>query len=175
MNYDFAAAVTALKDQGLDLPRTDLVGDETYEAILYKFMGYLRLSETSKDQFILLMNRLPRVQIPDSKQDTQPLPAVDGYLGIQDKAPAAVGSVASGSISETDPDNWKYTSLLWEKGQMHNTTPVCTETCLSNFPTRFRVTIQFKGVQGSGDARNKRLAKHIAARAVCQALGFRPS
>ncbi|KAL4874552.1 hypothetical protein BJY04DRAFT_211981 [Aspergillus karnatakaensis] len=67
---------------------------------------------------------------------------------------------------------WRYTSRLWEEAQLHDLPPKCTDTQLSNFPTRFRVIVEFRGAQGQGEASNKKQAKHIASRDVCWQLGI---
>ncbi|KAL2807565.1 hypothetical protein BJX63DRAFT_436934 [Aspergillus granulosus] len=69
-------------------------------------------------------------------------------------------------------DIWRYTSRLWEEGHLSNEVPSVTDTLLSSLPIRFRVTVAFRGRQGHGEAPNKKEAKHIASRAICQQLGI---
>ncbi|KAB8071217.1 hypothetical protein BDV29DRAFT_159699 [Aspergillus leporis] len=159
--YDFEGAVAALAKANFDLPRTELIGDETYQDILYKIIGYVRLGD-SKDSFPALMYRLPLLEIPSCQTDI----AIDA---IAQRLQTARGS--SPSIPEAD--NWRYTSLLWEKAQVAGVKPEVTEACISNFPSKFRVTIKCLGAEASGEGRNKKLARHIAAKGVCEILKIR--
>lgn len=78
------------------------------------------------------------------------------------------------SPQEPEADMWKYTSRLWEDAQVKGVeAPKVSETCISNFPTKFRVTIRHRGVEASGEGRNKKTARHIAAKRVCQRLNIR--
>lgn len=79
---------------------------------------------------------------------------------------------ADTAVTEQD---WRYTSMLWEKAQSQGVVPRVTDKSISAYPPKFRVTIEFMGKQGSGTARNKKTAKHIAAKAVCCHLGYHVS
>jgi hypothetical protein len=78
----------------------------------------------------------------------------------------------SQSTSCSDIEIWRYTSRLWEEGTSFGQFPIVKDEMLRSFPPLFRVTVDFKGSRGEGEALNKRQAKHIASKDVCQKLGI---
>ncbi|KAK6814941.1 hypothetical protein RU639_009655 [Aspergillus parasiticus] len=163
--YDFEEAIAALVKAGLDVPRTTLVCDETYEDVLYKIIGRTRLGDSdSKESFPTLMNQLPLLDLSTD--------------GVNLTATANTQRVANGlnlSPPGSEADNWKYTCRLWEDAQGTGEEPKVAEACISNFPTKFRITIRYRGVEASGEGRNKKTARHIAAKRVCEKLNLRLS
>lgn len=94
---------------------------------------------------------------------------------FQDGAEHAATIMLLENSSASDPDDWRYTSTLWEMAQSKGVVPRVTDKFISTYPPKFRVTIEFMGKQGSGTARNKKTAKHIAAKTVCYHLGYHVS
>ncbi|GMG09037.1 unnamed protein product [Aspergillus oryzae] len=161
--YDFEEAIATLVKAGLDVPRTNLVCDETYEDVLYKIIGRTRLGD-SKESFPTLLGQLPLLDLSTD--------------GVDLTVTATTQRVANGlnlSPPGSEADNWKYTCRLWEDAQGTGEEPKVTEACISNFLTRFRITIQYCGVEASGEGRNKKTARHLAARRVCERLNLRLS
>ncbi|KAE8374849.1 hypothetical protein BDV26DRAFT_295607 [Aspergillus bertholletiae] len=158
--YDFEGAVGSLAKADFCLPRTELVCDETYQDILYKIIGRTRLGDTDAIQhFTTLMNQLP---------------SLDGGISLATPAtpqPAQNGRNTRPHVSEAN--DWEYTCLLWEKAQAADATPKVTETRIGITPPKFRVSIRCLGAEASGEGRNKKVARHIAARGVCERLNFR--
>ncbi|OGM41178.1 hypothetical protein ABOM_009869 [Aspergillus bombycis] len=161
--YDFKDAITTLVKAGLHVPRSELVCDETYQDVLYKIIGRTRLGDSdSKESFPTLI---------------QQLPLLDSSNGGVDLTVAAITDQVATGLSTGPPgseaDNWKYTCRLWEDVQVTGEEPKVVETCISNFPTKFRVTIRYCGVEAYGEGRNKKMARHIAAKRVCGKLNLR--
>ncbi|KAE8141229.1 hypothetical protein BDV38DRAFT_279135 [Aspergillus pseudotamarii] len=162
--YPFKEAVAGLVKAGLDIPRTKLVCDETYQDILYKIIGRTRLGDShSKESLPTLWKELASL---DS--------STGGVDFTVDDLTQRVEDGFSTSPQDSEADIWKYTSRLWEDAQFKGVeAPKVRETCISNFPTKFRVTIRHRGVEASGEGRNKKAARHIAAKRVCQKLNIR--
>ncbi|OOO06859.1 double-stranded RNA binding domain protein [Aspergillus oryzae] len=161
--YDFEEAIATLVKAGLDVPRTNLVCDETYEDVLYKIIGRTRLGD-SKESFPTLLGQLPLLDLSTD--------------GVDLTVTATTQRVANGlnlSPPGSEADNWKYTCRLWEDAQGTGEEPKVEEACISNFPPRFRITIRYCGVEASGEGRNKKTARHLAARRVCERLKLRLS
>lgn len=117
------------------------------------------------------MDRLPLSRTHDKKTARANTTATEQAI-VSRKAEHAATPVLFDSASTPDPDNWKYTSLLWEKAQLEGLVPHVTDNHISTYPAKFRVIIELKGIQGSGEARNKKSAKHLAAKSVCHHLGL---
>ncbi|GIC94650.1 double-stranded RNA binding motif domain-containing protein [Aspergillus udagawae] len=171
--FNFEAALAAIKGLNLNLPRTDIINDESVEDYIYKILGFVRLANDRED-FIPLLTKL-QLQIPTCSADTGTSTTAYHRSVLEEKAGRYI-SLAPTQCSNpnNDPELWKYTSLLWEKASNHGVTPDIRETCLSNFPPKFRITISCMGAQASGEGKTKKLAKHIAAKGVCQILGLQP-
>ncbi|KAF5859893.1 hypothetical protein ETB97_002252 [Aspergillus alliaceus] len=161
--YDFKKAIATLVKAGLDVPRTELVCDETYQDVLYKTMGHIRLGDSdSKESFPTLLKQLP---------------LLDSSIGGVDLRVAAITQRVANELSTSptgpEADNWKYTCRLWEDAQVTGEEPKTVETCISNFPTKFHVAIRYRGVEASGEGRSKKAARHIAAKSLCGKLNLR--
>ncbi|QKX61723.1 uncharacterized protein TRUGW13939_08878 [Talaromyces rugulosus] len=76
------------------------------------------------------------------------------------------------SPSRSDIEIWRYTSRLWEEGTSSGQVPAVTDELLRRFPPLYKVTVDFKGLEGEGQAPNKKQAKHIASKDICQKLGI---
>ncbi|KAE8422779.1 hypothetical protein BDV36DRAFT_290950 [Aspergillus pseudocaelatus] len=162
--YDFEEAIAALVKAGLDVPRAELVCDETYQDILYKIIGRIRLGDTHlKESFATSMAALPLLGSPTGGVDLM----VDNLTqGVQN------GFITSPQDAEADI--WMYTCRLWEDAQNRGVgAPKVVETRISNIPPKFRVTIQYRGVEAFGEGRNKKVARHIAAKGACGKLNIR--
>lgn len=66
----------------------------------------------------------------------------------------------------------KYTSALFERGQEDGKKLECTVSTLSLDPPQFKATIRFGALHGLGIGRNKKIARHLAAKALCHRLGI---
>ena len=64
----------------------------------------------------------------------------------------------------------KYTSALFERGQEDGKKLERTVSTLSLDPPQFRVIIRFGALHGSGIGRSKKIARHLAAKALCHRL-----
>ncbi|OOF91731.1 hypothetical protein ASPCADRAFT_176225 [Aspergillus carbonarius ITEM 5010] len=171
--FNFDQALADIKDSDLDVPRREPIGDETDETCIYKIVGYVRLC--SAKWFVRLMTILS-LRIPSGSNHTSRSPTIYPESFSEEPAAHHISPVPTQQPSNPNDDQtaWKYTSLLWEEAQIRGDKPVVKEICLSNYPSLFRVTISYMGTQASGEGRSKRLARHIAAKGVCQTLGLQP-
>ncbi|KAJ6002678.1 hypothetical protein N7451_005225 [Penicillium sp. IBT 35674x] len=64
----------------------------------------------------------------------------------------------------------RYTSLLHERAQRENKRLQRVEEAITIDPPLFRVTVQYGDITCSGEARTKKEAAHLAARAICSQL-----
>ncbi|KAJ5559891.1 hypothetical protein N7513_002290 [Penicillium frequentans] len=64
----------------------------------------------------------------------------------------------------------RYTSLLHERAQKENRRLQKVEEAITIDPPLFRVTVQYGNITCSGEARTKKEAAHLAARAICGQL-----
>jgi Double-stranded RNA binding motif len=78
----------------------------------------------------------------------------------------------SQSTSCSDIEIWRYTSRLWEEGTLFGQLPIVKNKMLRSIPPLFKVTVDFKGTRGEGEASNKKQAKHIASKDICDKLGI---
>ncbi|GIJ92632.1 hypothetical protein Asppvi_001910 [Aspergillus pseudoviridinutans] len=172
--FNFEAAMAAIKGLNLDLPRTDIINDESVEDYIYKILGFVRLANNRED-FILLLAKL-QLQIPTCSADTGISATAYQQSTLEERAGRYISLAPTqcSSNSNQGPEIWKYTSLLWEEAVNHGVTPDIKETCLSSYPPKFRITISCMGAQSSGEGKTKKLAKHIAAKGICQKLGLQP-
>ncbi|KAF9887617.1 hypothetical protein FE257_009710 [Aspergillus nanangensis] len=173
--FDFNNALASMKGLNINIPRASPIDNESVEDCMYKIIGFVRLSGI-RDEFVPLITEI-YLQLPGILRDTRAPAKVNELSSIEDTAGWDTSTISDqySVNSDSDGDNWRYTSLLWEKAQVRGMKPNIKETCLSNFPPIFRVTINCMGTEASGEARTKKLAKHLAAKRVCQSLGLKPS
>jgi hypothetical protein len=64
----------------------------------------------------------------------------------------------------------KYTSTLYEEAARCGVVPRRSLSILSLAPPQLKVTIQFGALEATGIGRNKKIAGHLAAKALCDKL-----
>lgn len=172
-SYDCEKAAIFLASQFSGLPRKNPAGNETHKDFLFKIIGYSTFVRPGN--LSILIDRLPLSPIPGKQRVKADTTATEKAVVFQDGAEHAATPMLLENASISDPDDWRYTSTLWEMAQSKGVVPRVTDKCINSYPPKFRVTIEFMGIQGSGTARNKKTAKHFAAKTVCYHLGYHVS
>ncbi|KIW87028.1 uncharacterized protein Z519_12325 [Cladophialophora bantiana CBS 173.52] len=72
--------------------------------------------------------------------------------------------------TDSESDIWLYTNTLQERFAGKDVVPIYEETMIRRYPPRFRAVVTFRGKNFSGEAGNKKLAKHRASKKLCGAF-----
>ncbi len=68
----------------------------------------------------------------------------------------------------------RYTMALQEHGDRHGEAPVYSYQTLSLYPPHFECAVTIQGGSYKSGAKSKKLARHLASREACEALGVKP-
>ncbi|KAK5943132.1 hypothetical protein PMZ80_004138 [Knufia obscura] len=79
------------------------------------------------------------------------------------------------AIPVQEPDLWKYTSILKEKGDVAGFVPQYNFRNVSQTPPLFTAVVSFEDYVFEGSGRTKQLAKHQASKEACKSLGLQIS
>lgn len=71
-----------------------------------------------------------------------------------------------------EPDLWKYTSILKEKGDVAGFVPQYNFRNVSQIPPLFTAVVSFEEYVFEGNGRTKQLAKHRASKEACKFLAL---
>ncbi|KIX08659.1 uncharacterized protein Z518_03316 [Rhinocladiella mackenziei CBS 650.93] len=74
------------------------------------------------------------------------------------------------SSEESETDIWRYTKTLQETTAGKDSVPLYKETLVRAYPPRFRYEVTYRGKKATGEAGNKKRAKHLASKKLCELL-----
>jgi hypothetical protein len=74
--------------------------------------------------------------------------------------------------ANTTDDTWRYTKALQERYLGGDAVPIYREFVVRAYPPLFGSEVSFEGRIYSGQAGNKKLAKHRASKLLCDSLGI---
>lgn len=74
--------------------------------------------------------------------------------------------------ADTQDDIWRYTKILQERFLGGDAVPVYRDYVVRAYPPLFGSEVNFAGKTCSGQAANKKLAKHRASKLLCDSLGI---
>lgn len=105
-------------------------------------------------------------------------PPAQSALAVQTQSASPSSQSASlepptaGTEDMSETDLSRYTSLLWEHAAKLGERPVEEPGQISVYPPRFRLQVTLAGQTAVGEGRKKKLAKHIASKALCESMGI---
>lgn len=130
-----------------------------------------------------ILPEIPQLEPLYSGENTSPSPTEEGPQVRHHTSPppyshartsARSSNTAIESLRDSHVEDWRYTSRLWEEGQVLNEMPTVEEETLSGIPIRYKVVVRLRGQCGEGQASSKRRAKHMASKDLSQKLGLFP-
>jgi Double-stranded RNA binding motif len=71
---------------------------------------------------------------------------------------------------DSQTEIWRYTKTLQERFAGKGVVPIYDEPTIRGYPPRFRTEVTYRGQKFSGEAGNKKLAKHRASKRLCESL-----
>jgi Double-stranded RNA binding motif len=71
---------------------------------------------------------------------------------------------------DSQTDIWRYTKTLQERFAGKDVVPIYHESTVRGYPPKFRAEVTYRGRRVSGEAGNKKLAKHRASKRLCESL-----
>ncbi|OJJ37969.1 hypothetical protein ASPWEDRAFT_39676 [Aspergillus wentii DTO 134E9] len=172
--FDYEEAVEALYRANSTVPR-NFVPNQSPNELFPMVIGYLHRT-TTRDNFVNVISHHILPKIPQQRSNTFTSSAESTNSSNDNSSPPPYSQTiprrANRNLDNSEAEISRYSSLLWERAQLFNTVPEVEDVFLSNYPTRFRVIIKFRGAHGVGEASNKKQAKHIASKNVCRQLNF---
>lgn len=171
-SFDYSSAIRDLKSR-------DIIASWHHENTNTQCSFFLalglnsRLSSPRETQ--VLIEDLLRPS--DQKQHSRTLQSVSqspNVARITKYARGVESMTGAESMGENDPEEGLsiYTSTLFERGQGINEVPQRKYNCLGINPPRFKAIIHFQNSIGIGFGQNKKIAGHMAAKSLCDKLGF---
>ncbi|KAL2831431.1 hypothetical protein BDW59DRAFT_157860 [Aspergillus cavernicola] len=154
-NYDYAADVENL--QGSHFFSTEMAGVEDQKA-LFERLGATYRTRSESEANSLLRNIIN----PFNSIQTSNCCATPDL--IEESKSSCVQTPVPPDELENDARLPRYTSALFELGQKYDMVPERTHIMLSYYPQKWKFTIRFGDIEGSGIARSKKTAGHLAAR-----------
>ena len=160
--YDYDAAVQYLRNLGLD--RVSRIDANPRKAV-FQLLGFIcRLFPTSSSSQVMqdLLQFGRRVPILDTVNSMR-----DGAsTGFEDNHPVSRYESQSDEILPT------YTSVLYEEGAKRSVVIGRTFSVLSLDPPRMKAIVSFGAFEATGIGRTKKIAGHMAAKAICDRLNL---
>jgi hypothetical protein len=154
-----------------------------YENVLFTYLGYISRTG-SGDELSNTLARLHRYipfthdsktsvieEKPDDEAPADPVRTITRQPTTPHLS-AQVDSLISQYQEKQTNENAKYTSLLYEHGNMICSVPEYEEQQIRMSPQWFSVVVRFRGIEGYGEGPNKKTAKHLASKDACDKLGI---
>ena len=71
---------------------------------------------------------------------------------------------------DSQTEIWRYTRTLQDRFAGSGVAPIYHESTIRGYPPNFRAEVTYRGQRFSGEAGNKKLAKHRASKKLCESL-----
>ncbi|KAJ5471840.1 hypothetical protein N7539_008783 [Penicillium diatomitis] len=149
--YDYAAGLSSLRESHTHLVYND--SDEQPQHTLFQILGFTYRTDSELAAYRLIQHILN----PHNKEATSTVKPF-GFVETP--------------IAASDNDLPKYTSSLFMEAQRWGEIPHQEDMMSSFDPPQFEVKISFRGVTCTGVAQRKKVARHLAAREICQRLNI---
>lgn len=167
--FPYRQSLKKLELQGLAVYLPDL-SDDTHEAYrtMLTCIGAIARKGTREEKAALLviLRAQSKIGVSSSSQENGPAvpePNRDKWSGPQVQRSASDRSLSTSALG-------KYSVALQEYGDQHDFVPVYVVQSLSTLPPKSRAIVSFNEFTFESIARNRKQARHQAAREACKYL-----